>query len=319
MRSSRILVTLAASAVLLAASIASAEDLQPSPSETAGDVEDFREAVRGTTREFAEAVDSFFSDVEYEEERNDTSISIKLGAEYLTKDGWSFEAQPRLRLRLPRTERRLLLEVVGDQRSSSSSDPFFRDDPIDEFEANDDGFALRLRLFEELGDVRVSPDAGVRISDFTPHLFAGVRASRDWRLTEKWLLYASQRVRVHTDRGLESNTVIRASRPVNYFKDDLFRASFELDWRGDEPGVSYTPGLSLFAPTDDVSAIAFETSVRLETEPSHQVDLATATIRYRRKVIFDWWTAEFAPRIEFAEEHDYSPNYGARMQLELDF
>lgn len=311
--------------IWLAATLAAAP---APPAAAAGDdapavdqqVEGLRAAVHETTREFAEAIDDFFGDPEYEEERNETSLTLKLGAEYLSKNGWNVTAQPRLRLRLPKTQRAVLVEIAGERSTSDSTLSTFSEDELGDFsEENLTGFELRLRIFGDLGDVRLTPEIGTGFDDFIPTPFIGVRASRDWRLSEQWLLYGSQRVRLRSDRGFETNTVLRASRPVNLVKDDLLRVSFDFDWRADEPGVSYGPGLSLFAPVGDESALALETGVRLETDPEHQVDAAFGTIRYRRKVLYDWWTMEIAPRVEFREEHDYEASYGGRVRLELDF
>lgn len=278
-----------------------------------------RLTVGETTRDIARAIDGVFGDSEYEEERNDTSLTLKLGAEYLSEDGWDVSAQPRLRLRLPQTEERLLLEIVGERTTSDSPESIFLSDELEDDDSDIGRLEFRLRRFTESGRVRLSPEVGVRFSDFMPQLFVGGRASTDWNLGEKWQLFASQRVRVHTDRGGEANTVLRANRPVEWIRDDLFRASFNFDWRADEPGVKYRPALALFTPLSNESIIAFETSVRFETDPEHQVDLAVATVRYRRQVIFDWWTAEIAPRVEFAAENDYEANYGARFRLEMEF
>lgn len=283
------------------------------------EVETFRQAVREGTRSLAAAVDSFFSEREYEEKLNETSLSLKLGGVYMTKDGWDTVSQPRLRLRLPNAERRFLVEIVGERTSGAATQDFFLDEGLDSADADYGSLALRLKLFETIGTVAVTPEVGLRFADFTPQAFAGARVSRDWGLSENWTFYASQRVRAHTDRGLETKSLIRADRRVRVWRNGLFRADFTLDWRADEPGVKYGPGLSLYTPIDDISAVAVETSLGFETDPEHLVEVAAATIRYRRKVFYDWWTAEIAPRIEFAEEHDYDANYGARVQMEFDF
>jgi hypothetical protein len=127
----------------------------------------------------------------------------------------------------------------------------------------------------------------------------------------------AERVRIDTDRGLESRTTAQADRLV--FGDDLFRADFNVHWREQESGITYGPGARLFIPLDDRSAFSLETELQAETEPDHLVEQIDGIVRYRRKVFGDWSIVEAAPRIMFRHEDDYGPSYGFLLRIEIEF
>jgi hypothetical protein len=278
-------------------------------------LETFRAAVRGQTLDAARWIDRLFAEEEFEEERVDASLRLRFDVD-LDEDGGSFGTRPRLRMHLPGTTRRLLLELQGARESELGEGGFDFTDIFDD-SAEDDPLELRLRLADPDGRTRIAPEIGVGYDDGDPTGFAGLRLRHAWQPDSTWAFYASERVRARTDTGLQSITVLRADRPL--WGDSLLRADLRLDWSADEPGFRYTPGLRLFHPLSDVSGVAFEAQVELETEPEHTATRFLTGARYRTRVLTDWTSVEIAPRITFDESDDYDPRLGVLIRLDLEF
>jgi hypothetical protein len=280
-----------------------------------GSIEGFRAAVHEQTLDAARWIDSLFADEEYEAERTDASLRLRFDAN-LDEDGGSFSVRPRLRLHLPAANRRLMLELEGARETAVGEGGFDLGDLFDD-SAEDDPLELRLRIDEDRGATRITPELGVGFDAGSPNAFAGLRVRRTWEPSDTWAFYASERLRAHTDIGLESITILRADRP--FWGDSLLRADFRLDWLGDEPGFRYTPGLRLFRPLTDTSAVAFEVQAEFETEPTHEATRYVGGVRYRAQVLTDWTTVEIAPRITFDGDDDYAPGFGALLRLDVEF
>jgi hypothetical protein len=279
-------------------------------------LESLHDVVQDSVREAARLLDSFFSDEEFEEERNDTSLRLRFDTQLDQDDDTAFRLSPRLRLRLPGAERTLLLQVQGASEAVDEEGGIERRG-LFEGAVEDDPLELSLRLFESRGRLLITPDVGVGIEDEEAKAFAGGRVRYQWRFGDDWSLLASERLRAHTNRGLESISLLRADTFV--WEDVLWRNDAQMRWREDEEGLRYGPASAFYIPLDQRSALALEGSLLLVTEPTHEVDQVAAKLRYRRKVFTDWSIIEVAPGVNFDNEDDYSPSGTLVLRLELEF
>lgn len=285
-------------------------------------LERFRATVGSSVREAAAIVDQFFAEEKLERERNDTSFRIQLDGEFGDGETFEFRARPRLRLRLPATEKTLLLEFEAlagadesddDVRSptTGSFDPSLRDE-------DDEGFTATLRALSARDGFVISPEFGVGVEDQAPNAFVGgfVRQSFDDAHPD-WSFLVSERVRAHSDRGLESDTLFRADRSV--FDAAIVRTEFEINWDADEAGVRFGPGVGAFYVVEDVSAAAIDFGIGFETHPEHRLDTIVTRFRYRREVFFDWTKVEVRPQFAFREEDGFRLDPSIRVRLEIEF
>lgn len=279
-------------------------------------LEDFHAAVGDSVREAAHILDDFFSDEEYEQERNDTSLRIRFDLDLDENDDTAFRLRPKLRLRLPGSERTFLLEAQGASEAIDEEGGIQRTD-LFKGAVEDDPFEVSLKLFESRGRTLLTPEIGVGIEDEDPKAFAGFRVRYQWRFGDDWSLLASERVRAHTNRGMESLSLLRADTFI--LDDVLWRNDLQMRWRADEDGLRYGPGTAFYVPLDKKTAVGLEGSFFMTTEPSNEVDQVAATLRFRRKVLTDWSTIELAPGVNFDNDRDYDPSLSLLVRLELEF
>jgi hypothetical protein len=289
---------------------------EPETSEGYPTLDNFHEAVQDSVREAAHILDDFFSNKEYEQERNDTSLRLRFDLDLNENDDTAFRFRPKLRLRLPGTERTFLFEAQGASEAIDEEGGIQRTD-LFKGAVEDDPFEISLKLFQSRGRTLLTPEIGVGIEDEEPKAFAGVRIRYQWRFGDDWSMLASERVRAHTNRGVESISLLRADTFI--LDDVLWRNDFQLRWRADEDGLRYGPGTALYVPLDKKTAVGLETSFYMTTEPSNEVDQIAATFRFRRKVLTDWSTIELAPGINFDNDRDYDPSASLLVRLELQF
>jgi len=279
-------------------------------------LEQFHGQVQESVRDAARLLDRFFADAEYETEQNTSSLRLRFDTDLEDREKLSFRFSPRLRLQLPGTERTVLFELQAESETVYEDNSFDRTGFF-ERDDDDDGFELRLRYFTSKGETLIVPEVGLGFDDGSPQVFVGGRIRQFWDSNDDWTLLASEQVRMNSDRGLESITRLQAD--ILLGEDNLFRTHFNVNWREDEPGLSYGPGIGLFKPLDERSAVGFEWSALFETKPSHELEEIIGAIRYRRRVVTDWSIIEIAPRIMFAEEDNYSASYGILLRLDLEF
>jgi hypothetical protein len=278
-------------------------------------LEQFRTQVKESVRDAARLLDRFFADAEYETEQNTSSLRLRFDTDLEDREKLSFRFSPRLRLQLPGTERTVLFELQAESETVYEDNSF---DRTGFFERDDDdGFELRLRYFTSKGETLIVPEVGLGFDDGSPQVFVGGRIRQFWDSNDDWTLLVSEQVRMNSDRGLESITRLQAD--ILLGDDNLFRTHFNVNWREDEPGLSYGPGIGLFKPLDERSAIGFEWNALFETKPSHELEEIIGAIRYRQRVVTDWSIIEIAPRIMFAEQDNYSASYGILLRLDLEF
>ncbi|MEO1293770.1 MAG: hypothetical protein AAFV62_13265, partial [Pseudomonadota bacterium] len=282
----------------------------------------FHITVRSSVQNAARILDQFFADEKFEQERNDTSFRLQLDNVFSEDDLFDARVRPRLRLRLPATQKMLLFELEAATRSDSglSEDGATtpgRPDPLLRAE-DDDAFSATVRLFRAENGLFISPEVGVGVEDQEPKAFIGALARHMVEAPEMdWAFSASQRLRLHSNRGLETITLLRADHRV--LGEDVLRFAFEVDWRADEDGVEYGPGIGLFRVLDDDSAIVADVGFAFETEPVHQLDQIVTLLRYRRRFLTDWAKIELAPRLTFESDDDFDPEPSFRLRLELEF
>jgi hypothetical protein len=279
-------------------------------------LERFHDTVQGSVRRAARVLDSFFAEEQYESERNDTSLLLRFDVQAGDPDVSNLRFRPRLRLRLPGTERTLLFEIQGSSETVEDGTAVERE-PIFEETVQEDRFEASLKLFETDANLLLTPEVGFGFDGGDPRVFAGGRARYRWKTGSAWSFLASQRLRLDSARELEAISLLRADRLI--WDDTLWRNDVEVGWRRDRDGLSYRPIVSFFEPIDDRSAMAVEGSLLFRTEPHHELRTVAAAMRYRRKVLTDWSAFEIGPRLAFKAKDDYSATVGLFLRIDLEF
>lgn len=262
-------------------------------------------------------LDSFFDNKNYQDERNDTSLRLIVRSFSEQGEGTDFSTRAKLRLRLPKLQRKALLFVSRSNEDLDSTDSNFEATDDASRGNNEDSLSLGMRYFFN-DDIRknASLSGGVRFRSGSPVAYLEPRyryfrslASVDVRFIQKLTWY--------TDTGLASQTQLQLERPVleNWF----FRASSQLDWFDDEDGVFPKLGLEWQRPIDEQRAVAVRANSYFSTQPTGVMDSTVVGLRYRQQIWRKWLSFEVAPQVAFVRDDDYKATPGLFLQMQAEF
>ncbi len=285
------------------------------PVPAAGPVDALRSEVRTATATLAGQLDAFLSDREYEAGLNETRVAVRFGID-ATRDGEVRRfLEPRLRLSLPQTERRLFLDIFGfDRTLRDESGPASGPLPGEIGGSVD---AIQLRLGTTFRGLDVAPAVGLRFDETVPSLYAGLRVGASRQAARGVALSGSQRLLLDSERRFQAITLLRADWQRN--DRSVLRAQFVLDWRGDRDGLLREPSLVYRQFLDDRTAISFENTVSLYTAASDDEDSLETALRLRRQVGREGIFAEVRPWLKLDPEEADDRTYGVELSLDVTF
>ena len=306
---------LAAVSLTLALRCGAAGARAEEPAPPANPVDELRAEVRTATATLAGRLDAFLSDREYEAGLNETRLAVRFGID-ATRDGEPRRfVEPRLRLSLPHTERRLFLDIFGfDRTLRDESGPAGGPLP-GEFGGSVD--AIQLRLGTTFRGLDVAPAVGLRFDENVPSLYAGLRVGASRQAPRGVALSGSQRLLLDSERRFQAITLLRAD--WRRTERSVLRAQFVLDWRGDRDGLRREPSLIYRQFLDDRTAISLENTVSLYTAASDDADNVETALRLRRQIGREGIFAEVRPWLTLNPEEADDPNVGVELTLDVTF
>jgi hypothetical protein len=245
-------------------------------------------------------LDAFFGTGDY---RTDAEGSLlRVGTTMLIEeDGLSFDFAMRMRLALPRTERRLNL-FLDSQRVDPFETPAQRR-RLERTDADSSSFVAGLQYLRQLAERwDLDADAGVRVRvPLDPYVRVRVRRSE---LVLPWEYRVGQSLFWYAQRGRGTSTELLAQRTLADGR--LLRSVSDVTWLDREQQFYYSQDL-LFAQHFRRSAgVVYQIGIRGESEPNHQLDHYFINLRARRSVGWEWLFVELRPELYFERENNFS-------------
>jgi hypothetical protein len=263
-------------------------------------------------------IDAFFSNERYEAELNKTRLRLRFDAFAQEGDGVEFEVEPRLRIVLPGTGRRLSLVAQDTSNREEDADDATGDEVAsDREESVEDDSSVALQLFFESTEKRsLRGQLGVRLSDDTPAGFVGARY-RELIDLGSWDLRFRQRLRWYTDTDFRSDSAVDFERSL--FQGLFFRTTAGGTWFEEETGYFYNLDFRLFQPLDPKGALEYQWINDFQTSPRNRLEQTKLRVRYRRRVWWDWLVLEIAPEAAFPRGRDFDFTPGILLRGEVIF
>ena len=285
------------------------------------DAEDIEDAHRGLSEGLlgtAEWLDSFFVDERVIDEENRTRLMVGFASTFRTNGDVEFDSDLDLRLRLPDTEDRLRVLLLGNPDQDDEPGENGTGTRATQLDGpSDSGLSAALQYFFRSSDRRsVSVTSGLRISRFEPQVFIGPRYRETVEL-DSWTFRFTQSLRWFSDDGWESRTSLDFERPL--WDDLFFRITPDGTWSEDEEGYFYGLNLSLFQPLSVRRAVEYQWNNDFETRPDNHLEVTALRVRYRQRLWRDWLIAEVAPELRFPHDEDYEPVPGIRLGIDVIF
>ena len=271
----------------------------------------------------AEWIDSFFDDERVEAEENRTNIKLRFDTEIEEGQGINFRVRARVRLVLPRMERRLSLVISGDPDEDIQEGTINDEIGGEQFENRQERNVTAALWYTFLDTYKqnLSMRIGAQWRDGGPVLWLGPRYRQLWTL-DPWAARYTWSVRWFTDVGLESRMRLDFERPIT--RALFFRQTTTYDWdQEDEVGFKLEDGttetktvkglntlgfsVSLYHPINRISILEYGTGVEFVDKPKNLMNNIIVFIKYRRQFWRDWLFFEVTPALQFPWILEYDP------------
>lgn len=256
--------------------------------------------------------DSFFGDPNLSEDNDATRIQVAFGPKF-TKDADlpSLETDAKIRINLPRIERRLQLAI---DTLGESDDPSTAGQVITERDRSADA-ALRY-VIPEYKKWRFNLDAGLSRDDedeYDPYL--KLRARRKAQV-DGWQMQFREVVRYYYNAGFKESTELQWDHPVKHW---MFRSLSKVTWTEGTNGVMPEQRFSLYKELGRRRAMRWDVAAYWPETPHTQAAHYYTEFAFRQLVHKDWMYLEFLPRLEWAQDQDYETEPSVLIQMEVIF
>ncbi len=256
----------------------------------------------------ARNIDSFFAEDKSFDEATSTYARLRLDTT-LDKDyQLSFDGDLRIKIDLPRTERKLKLLIESDAKESVPDRP--DESPVNVLERQD--YLLSVESVNQAKDWDIRPAAGVRLR-WSPDLFVRLRASR-YRNLDGWLERASGSMFWFSNDGFGANTALEYDRRLG--ESWLFRSASILSWEENDQFLTAEQRVSLYQQLDQRQYLVYQLSMVATQDPDWDVRQYTAAVHYRKDVYKSWLFIELIPQVIFLEERGFDPEPSITFRLE---
>lgn len=264
---------------------------------------------------FFRQLDNYFGPDIDTQRRNESWAKVRFDTIKSAGDDTRFKGALKLRVVLPKTEKRfrLLLSTEDDESDrraqGSQSD-----------NAND-SYSLALRFIRQARrSGTVSLDLGTRYRERKAQVFGRVELNYSRDL--KWNFHSSinNSYYYYSASGYENKFRYELSVPANEQETVSLRWTTDLLWAKSRRGTLIGETIGIYSDIDDSKALAIE-GLASYTTTKNEGDInyfrgAEFRFRFRHNVWRRWFYYELWPSVSWASVNEYEPSYGGMVRIE---
>jgi len=266
----------------------------------------------------AQWLDNFFDNPAVEAEAARTRLELRQSVTFSERDSTKSRTRLSAKVKLPSLSRRVSLTFQGNADEAELEDGAATQFDAQEADSLDDPSLGLQYVYKEKGKYHGSFSLGTRLDN--PSINFGPRLRYRHQLSTHWRGRYTQRVLYDTEDRWESRTRLEFDRALS--SGHLFRQSLRADWRDsrqDTQGMRYTVKSAYIQRLRNDAGLSYEVASRYTTKPRKSWVSHTLNVRYRRNISYDWMFFEVSPFVAFRKEHDWHPNPGIRLSLDIVF
>ncbi len=263
---------------------------------------------------YAQSLDARFGDKQLFVEQANSRVILGVKGLFQSIAENRVDYALRVKLRLPRFERRMHLFFSKD--SGADGDLGDNSDFFGPRSGLDQTSNLGLQyFFRDEEWTNVSLRGGMKLRGTALHLFIGPRYRRTFE-AGRWLGRFSEELLWHSDDGWQSDSRLTFERLLK--EGLLFRVRGHGLWlESGDNGYEYTLGLELDQTLRNDKVIRYEWSNAFKSGISGQLDESRLRLRYRRPLWRNQLFGEIAPQLAFRNADDFHADWGIELKLEL--
>ncbi len=269
---------------------------------------------------FASQLDNYFAEDIDVNKTNDTSATIQLDFSDPGDNNFSIKGKLKLRLVLPRSQRRVRLLLDVDDEDNEDNNRLSSSLPSTEEDRN---LSLALRFIRKArAGASFNVDIGARRHDSKFQGFARLRASLESQNEEGWSSKVNNDYRQFYSSGYWNRLSFDFWQNILKDSDMVFRTSTSFKWENTDPGGRIDQTLGLYKELKEGSFLALEGLAGYNTSPEDNAeeyyDGHELRLRYRRKAFRPWFHFEVWPSLYWSD-FNADPKFGALIRTEVRF
>lgn len=264
-------------------------------------------------------IDDLFSDGQPVEGSNLSWARLRLDSVSSREDGHEIKAAIKLRVVLPRAEKRfrLLFDTDEDETTVATSSQGRRPGEVE-----GDGFSLALRFIRQARDKgTIKFDVGARNRDSKVQIFGRVNLFYAHDLRWNFHSRFSNSLYYYSSSGYENKFRYDLTRPIEGFDSLQFRGSTELAWREGRSGILVSETVGLYSEIDDNRTIAIEGlgyyTTALNDDQTDKLLSTELRVRFRHNFLRRWFFYELWPSVRWHPDNNYEPSFGGIFRVEV--
>lgn len=249
-----------------------------------------------------------------EELQRASRLTLSPYVEWVDGEGVQLKPRIRLRLHLPRLQRRVALvfdnadetqSVIGDLDRSVKTGT--RSDPA--------GQASVRYYLRDLLDFRVSVDAGLSFHpEPDPRITLRLKKQRDY---ERFTATLTQRIVWERGEGWGERTTLEFDQ--HRYRCHLRRVGLTALFSETSQGVEFGPSAAWLHCLDTRRMVGLRGAISLYTRPEFGAENYVVRAVYRQRLHRDWLYFQLESGFDFPEERDYTATPVVRATLDISF
>jgi hypothetical protein len=270
-------------------------------------------------------LDSFFEDQRVTREENRSYIRARYDVFQEDRSGATYRPTFNIRLALPQLERKTHFVISAESPEPATNIPVQagtvinqagtasdRISPTDERNVTTSVHYIIRSTEEESTIVRT----GAQFSHGSPVLFIAPRYRHFIPLTN-WDFRMTQEAVYKTDTKWQMDTLFDLERQLP--RGLFFRTSVGGSWIDGTKGYFYSLSFSLRQLIDPMHALDYTWINSYQTRPVYELAEILFSIRYRQRVLRDWFFVEVAPQIRYPRSGNFDGLPGILFRFEVYF
>ena len=262
--------------------------------------------IGGGVREIADRIDRFFVDEHLEDEFQTSSIRVKPTVAWYESGDVDFEVPLKVRLVLPRLQRKwqFFVDSILDEDNDLDPDRIdtTRDETLPTVDAETSStLGLQFIPFAKIRkNIRFRSGLKVRDWEIIPFVSTRYRHESVFKI---WKARWTQKVFWFEDNGFGERTDMVWER--NLGNQIQFRSTSSATWSETSEGVDLKELLVLRRFLREDRAVSLSYLITGHTRPEAIVDAHTLAVKYRQRFLRKWLFFEIEPQFRFLEEDDF--------------
>ena len=262
---------------------------------------------------FASQIDSFFAEERSQHFVNKSQIRLFVDTEFRESTEPVSTPDMRIKLVLPRTQKRLQLIIESDKEEDKDDDQEIQS-LSSSSDKKKDNTKAGIEYFLPNPKIKTSLGSGILFREITPLVFARLRMRKRIKY-KSWLIKPEQELMWISSDGYSTKTSLDFDKRLN--NEYLFRVANDIKWNDKEYDVDFRNGPSLYQKISKKIGLSYNFRVISSDAPVLAVNNYSFSVNYRQLLYKKWFFWTVSPALNFPRENNFHRTPGLTIRFEI--